>query len=183
VLAIGHSAGGASLLAALAGEPGLRERVAALVIVATPLPWLQPWRRAAARTLRAVAGLGHRFPARLLRLGPEDEPAGVMRQWLGWNLDRRWVGDDGTDYVARLPAITAPVLGLVGAGDRSWSPPHACRALIELLGSRDRAFHVCGTDTGFTRDFGHADIIAGRAARAEVWPIVLDWLDARRGDA
>jgi predicted alpha/beta hydrolase len=179
VFAVGHSAGGASLLAALAAEPALRPRVAAMVIVATPLPWLQPWRRAAARSLRALTAVTRSFPARLLRLGPEDEPAGVMRQWLDWNLERRWTGDDGTDYVARFHEVHVPVLGIVGAGDRSWSPPAACSALIDMLGSADRSFSVFGTDTGFSRDFGHVDIIAGRAARAEVWPQVMDWADAR----
>lgn len=181
-MAIGHSAGGASLLAALAAEPELRERVAAMVIVATPLPWLQPWRRAAAHSLRALTTVTRRFPARLLGLGPEDEPAGVMRQWIGWNLARRWVGDDGTDYVARFHEVRVPVLGIVGAGDRSWSPPEACRALIAMLGSTDRSFQVCGTETGYSRDFGHVDVVAGRTARAEIWPLVMEWLDARQGN-
>jgi predicted alpha/beta hydrolase len=182
-VAIGHSAGGASLLAALAAEPALREYVSAIIVVATPLPWLQPWRWAAAHALRAVTSVSRRFPARLLRLGPDDEPAGVMRQWIGWNIDRRWVGDDGTDYVARLPEVRTPVFCVVGDGDRSWSPPSAARALFDLIGSADRAFTSCGTENGFSRDFGHVDIVAGHAARAEVWPLMLDWLSTRAAGA
>jgi hypothetical protein len=35
---------------------------------------------------------------------------------------------------------------------------------------------VCGTAEGFSEDFGHARIIASRAAQREIWPRIKDWL-------
>jgi predicted alpha/beta hydrolase len=172
--AVGHSAGGAALLTALAAEPVLRDLMRAIVIVATPLPWLQPWHRAAARSVRALCRVLPRFPARRLGFGSGDEPAGVMAQWMEWNLTRRWVGDDGTDYLRRFADIRTPVLGVVGAGERFWAPPPACRALIEALGSHHSAFVVAGRESGFRHDFGHVDILVGRSARDEVWPLLAD---------
>lgn len=180
VFTVGHSAGGAALLMALAAEPDVRRGVLGLVTAGTPLPWTQGFRGAGARAIRFASGLLGRFPARLLGLGPEDELPHVMRQWMTWNLNGEMIGRDGTDYAARLPMLRMPYLSLAGAGDALFAPPHACRALFERMGSADRTFVVCGTEHGFERDFGHPDLIASRAARDAVWPLIVDWLRVRR---
>jgi oxygen-independent coproporphyrinogen-3 oxidase len=179
-LLVGHSAGGAALLLALAGEPQLRDRVAGLIALATPVPWLQRWRRLAARGTRTLARLLGRFPARLLRLGPEDELPGVMAEWMTWNLRGEWRGHDGTDYVRALADVRLPVLGISGAGDTIFAPPEACRALIRMTGSTDPQYCLAGTATGFSEDFDHPGIVVSRAAREEVWPHLVDWLDRHR---
>lgn len=172
---IGHSAGGSASLAALT-DPTLRDAALAAVIIATPLPWLQIGRAMLATMVRALAARLHTFPARSLRLGPEDEPAGVLEQWFDWNLHGHWAGDDGADYSHQLSTLRLPLLMLAGAGDRLWAPPHACRALFDSIGSTNRSFVLCGRDSGFTRDYGHADIVASSAAAAEVWPLIIKWL-------
>ncbi|MBX6363122.1 MAG: alpha/beta fold hydrolase, partial [Gemmatimonadetes bacterium] len=176
VVLIGHSAGGAAALVAAAADPDVRRRVRALVVVATPVPWLQGFRRTTTRLVRRSSLLLGRFPARLLRLGPEDELPGVMAQWMTWNLTRRWTGDDGTDYVARIRELPNPALFVAGAGDRLEAPPHAVQALYELAGSSDKTFLLCGRSTGFSADFDHAGLVVSRTARAEVWPKILAWL-------
>jgi oxygen-independent coproporphyrinogen-3 oxidase len=175
---VGHSAGGASVLAALAGAPDLERNVAGAAIIATPLPWLQRWRRIGALAMRFAAGHMESFPARLLGLGPEDEPAGVMEQWMDWNIRGHWIGRDGTDYAAAFSRLRLPLLFIAGTGDRRFAPPSACRGLFDLTGSPDRLFIEAGIDTGFSRDFGHADLIVSRAAQREIWPLVADWLAA-----
>ncbi len=177
-LLVGHSAGGASLLIALAGQPELRARVRGLVALATPVPWLQRWRRIGAWSIRAVSRLMGRFPARLLGLGPEDELPGVMAQWMTWNLRGEWVGEDGIDYAAELAGVRTPVLALSGAGDTLFAPPDACRGLMEMLGTDDATYVLAGHDTGFSEDFDHPGIVVAKAAHDEVWPLVIDWLAA-----
>ncbi|HSK20969.1 MAG TPA: alpha/beta fold hydrolase [Longimicrobiales bacterium] len=177
-LLVGHSAGGASVLAALAGTGGLESGVAAAAIIATPLPWLQRWRRAGAWAMRFASRHMDAFPARLLGLGPEDELPGVMEQWMDWNLRGRWIGRDGTDYSTALTRLRLPLLFIAGSGDRRFAPPAACRGLFDLAGSPDRLFIEAGIDTGFSRDYGHADLIVSRDARREIWPLLADWLAA-----
>lgn len=177
-LLVGHSAGGAAMLIALAGEPAVRERVAGVVALATPVPWLQRWRRIGARAIRAGSRLLGRFPARLLGLGPEDELPGVMGQWMTWNLKGRWVGDDAIDYVAELANVRVPVLAMSGAGDTVFAPPDACRGLMEMVGSDDATYVLAGRETGFSEDFDHPGIVIAPAAHREVWPRVLSWLEA-----
>jgi predicted alpha/beta hydrolase len=175
-LLVGHSAGGASVLAALAAEPDVAAAARAAAILATPLPWLQRWRRPAAWVMRAAARRLGAFPARLLRLGPEDELPGVMEQWMDWNLNGRWTGNDGTDYCVALRHLSMPLLFLAGAGDVRFAPPHAARALFELAGSRDKTFVLAGRDTGFAVDYAHTDLVVSRQAREEVWPLLIAWL-------
>lgn len=177
-LLVGHSAGGASMLIALAGEPEVRERVAGVVALATPVPWLQRWRRIGAWAVRAGSRIMGRFPARILGLGPEDELPGVMAQWMTWNLRGDWVGDDGTDYVAELGRVRTPVLAVSGAGDTVFAPPAACRGLMEMVGTDDATYILAGRDTGFSEDFDHPGVVVSKAAHVEVWPLVIDWLAA-----
>ena len=176
VVLVGHSAGGATALIACAVLPDVRGAVRALVVVATPIPWLQSMRRLATLFAVGVSRLFGRFPARLVGLGPEDELGGVMVQWMTWQLEGHWRGDDGTDYEALLAALDLPMLFVAGAGDRVEAPPAAVHALFQLTGSRDRTFLLCGRDSGFSEDFGHATILVSRAARDEVWPRIVDWI-------
>lgn len=173
---IGHSAGGAAVLAALSAEPALHELVRAVVAIGTPLPWLQPWRGAAALLIRATSTLLDRFPARLLRMGPEDELPGVMMQWMNWNLKGHWIGDDGTDYTAGLSHIGHPFLMIAATKDRWFAPPRACRGLFDLIGSPNKQFELFGRSQGHGVDYHHVDIVVGKAARAEVWPRILAFL-------
>jgi predicted alpha/beta hydrolase len=175
-LLVGHSAGGASILAALAAEPDVHDVAVAGIIAATPLPWLQPWRRAAAHFMRFAARRLDTFPGRVLRLGPEDELPGVMEQWMDWNVRGHWIGDDGTDYTLALRHVATPLLFLGGAGDARFSPPDSVVGLHDLACSARRLLVIAGRDTGFSRDYGHTDLIISRPAQAEIWPLMLDWL-------
>ncbi|HSL72066.1 MAG TPA: hypothetical protein VK864_17590, partial [Longimicrobiales bacterium] len=163
----------------LAAEPALRAHVRGLIIAATPVPWLQPWRGVGARVIRTGSRLLTRFPARVLRLGPEDELPGVMIQWMTWNLSGHWRGDDGTDYEAGMRVLGLPLLTLASAGDRFFAPPPACQGLHDLIGSPDKTFALCGRAQGFSEDFDHVSLLVGRTSRREVWPLILNWLAAR----
>jgi predicted alpha/beta hydrolase len=175
---LGHSAGGVIGIAfAGLGHPR-SSAVGALVMAASPAPTglgiLQYPIAAGALGLTRIFG---RFPARLIGIGPEDEHAGIMEQWMRWNLSGRWLGDDGTDYFANCARVTCPVLALAGAADRVWAPPAKCAALIEATASADRTLQRCGRAQGFGEDFGHNRLLVSGAARREVWPVIGDWLE------
>lgn len=166
---IGHSAGGAVILAALSADVSLHERVRSVVVIGTPLPWLQPWRGALARLIRTTSRLMGKFPARMLKIGPEDELPGVMMQWMTWNLKGHWVGNDGTDYTTGLAGLKMPCLVIAGTADHFYAPPDACRGLFDLLGSADKRFEVMP-------DLDHVGLVASRAARTAVWPMIIERL-------
>ncbi len=133
------------------------------------MPWL----------LKTISRLLGRFPARFLRLGPEDELEGAMAQWMSWQLARRWTGADGTDYEAGLRVLDLPLLAIAATADRYFAPPPACRALYELIKSPDKTLLMCGRATTYGEDFSHASILTGRAARTEIWPKIVTWLRQR----
>ena len=167
---IGHSAGGAVLLAALSAEPQLHPLVRSVTTVGTPVPWLQPWRGIGAQIIKMTSQLLGRFPARLLRLGPEDELPHVMSQWMNWNIKGHWIGDDGTDYTKGFAHIQLPLLMIAGTADRFFAPPYACRGLFQMMGSTRKQFEVFeGLD--------HVSMLVSKRARIEVWPRILQFLE------
>lgn len=167
---IGHSAGGAVILAALSADPQLHTLVRSITTLGTPVPWLQPWRGLGAQLLKATSQLLGRFPARLLRLGPEDELPHVMSQWMNWNIKGHWLGDDGTDYTRGFAGIDLPLLMIAGAADRFFAPPYACRGLFDMMGSNRKQFEVFdGLD--------HVGLVVSKRARTEVWPRMLNFLN------
>ena len=166
---IGHSAGGAVTLAALAADVTLHPLVRSITTLGTPVPWLQPLRGVGACVIRAVSTLFGRFPARLLRLGPEDELPHVMSQWMTWNIEGHWTGDDGTDYSQGLAHIHHPCLMIAGTADRMFAPPNACEGLFNMVGSARKRFKVFdGLD--------HVGLMISKRARTEVWPEILHFL-------
>jgi oxygen-independent coproporphyrinogen-3 oxidase len=178
VLMLGHSGGGLVFLMHLARHPEVSVHVRGLVTLAAQATGAgATW---SGRTKISLFALGTRVlgytPGPLLGLGPQNEFGPVIGQWCGWNWRGRWVGRDGFDYGAALRSLTVPALCLAGAGDRFIAPVAGCRELFEALGSSDKRFLECGLAHGFAEDYTHARIIASRAARQEIWPLVLDWL-------
>lgn len=178
---VGHSGGGLAFLMHLARRPAERARVAGLVMLAS-----QATEACATLGGRAMVAFGWvaetvlgYAPGRALRLGPENEPRGVLRQWFRWNVSGRWIGADGFDYLAALPDIAVPTLCFAGTGDRYIAPIRGCRRLYEALGGPDKAWILCARSEGFSEDFSHARIVASRGAQREVWPRIRDWLVER----
>jgi pimeloyl-ACP methyl ester carboxylesterase len=179
VVWIGHSAGGV-IAAAFAGlgHPESK-RIAGIVMVGAPAP-TRPgaWHVPLAALGYGVTRVFGRLPARLLRIGPEDEHRGIMGQWMEWNVRGRWIGTDGTDYLAAAARVTVPVLAVAGAGDLI-APPATCTLLLESLGAGDRTLLVCGRRSGFSRNFTHNRTIVSTAAREEIWPRIAEWIEHR----
>lgn len=101
---------------------------------------------------------------------------GHAAQFGGWIRTGRFESRDGkVDYLARLSAATVPALLLAGAAD-ALAPPPSVEAAYERLGSADKTFEVLGRETGCDVDYGHGDLLLGRAAPAEVYPRITGWL-------
>ncbi len=66
-----------------------------------------------------------------------------------------------------LGRINVPLL-CIGASKDEIVPPASARALVDAVSSEDKTFKELAG--------GHISVIAGRRAKAEAWPAVLDWL-------
>lgn len=179
---VGHSGGGLAALMALSRRPVLTKKLHSLVMLgsqACDAGGSAPHRSVLRLCLLLTRVLGF-APAKVLRLGPENEVAEVMLQWYRWNLQAHWQGAGGFDYLQALreheSLADLPVLAMAGSGDRFIAPPEACRTLHALLAGTANAWQECGVSQGFKEDFTHSRLISSRAAAHEIWPRVADWL-------
>jgi pimeloyl-ACP methyl ester carboxylesterase len=168
VIWVGHSFGGVIGLALLAHDPGAGPT--AVVTLGTPDPVTGPFRRVLAFLTVGVCRAASRFPARALRMGPEDEPALVLSDWMMWNVRGRWMGSDGFDYLAALKHLPTPLLSIAGSGDRLFAPPEACRALVSRLGGTATTFAVARPD------LDHRGLLIDPRADEHCWPLIADWI-------
>jgi fermentation-respiration switch protein FrsA (DUF1100 family) len=71
--------------------------------------------------------------------------------------------------------MDVPMLAMAGKNDQS-DPVEYCERFYDLCGSNNKVFKLLSKDEGFSRDFGHVDMIVSKAAAKEVWPELLNWL-------
>jgi pimeloyl-ACP methyl ester carboxylesterase len=87
--------------------------------------------------------------------------------------------DRKIDYFARLGEVKAPILMIAGDGDCMSDIPSTARTFY-ALGSTDKTFRQFGRAQGHVADYGHCDLVWSRYAPREIFPPVVDWLDARQ---
>jgi len=105
-----------------------------------------------------------------------DEPAGVCVD-LWWGMDQdlheNWLDPEGYDYTSHLPDITVPVLCIGGLQDEMALPEQ-----VEALCDEGGVSSVDKTLNMF-EGFGHVDLLIGKNAPTEIFPVIRDWLNNR----
>jgi predicted alpha/beta hydrolase len=113
---------------------------------------------------------------RALRLSLTDISRLKLQQFSRWAFEGTFDSlDGGIDYLDALGGVTTPLLVLAGTGDRV-ARPAAVRLAVERLPSASATYREFGRAQGDAVDYGHVDLILGRAAPTEVFPAVADWL-------
>jgi pimeloyl-ACP methyl ester carboxylesterase len=176
---LAHSLAGYAALAALGVDPALQERLAGVVTLSSAVNDYSDGglpKRAQVTFAALLSRLVGRFPARRLRQGRWDEPAGLMRQFAEWAPRGAFRSADGkTDYWQALGQVTLPVLVGIGAGDTFHASPARARKLTDHLGGPVE-LTVFGPETGLSWNPGHFDVIRGSKAATDVLPSVVTWL-------
>ncbi len=142
---------------------------------------------------KLVGRLGTKSPLQIDQLlyNPELMERGVqqrsMRQIVApvWRGESRQFGlakdgdfrsADGTDiYRERLSEIKVPMLFIAGRADRIVHPDRVL-AYYEAVGSADKEWIVASRANGFAGDYGHLDYALATAAKTEIFPRVIEWL-------
>ena len=86
--------------------------------------------------------------------------------------------DGRFDYTSELGRVTVPILCVAGKADNICEPA-GVRFAYEHVGSTDKTYSEFGVANGFRVDYGHIDLVLGRNARQEVYPLIRDWLHKR----
>ena len=106
-----------------------------------------------------------------------DIPGGVGRQFARWILNGKFDSADGThDYRKLMAGIRIPFLLVAGSRDLLAPPMSVARAQAALGGPVKMV--IAGKAHGFAADYGHGDLILGRQAPDEVFPVVESFLAA-----
>lgn len=83
-------------------------------------------------------------------------------------------------YRKNLSRIGLPVLVIGGEND-PLAPPASLRTLHRSVGSADRTARIFGPRSKDSAAYGHFDLILGRKAKEEVFPVIAKWLKPRLG--
>ncbi len=106
----------------------------------------------------------------------------LLSQFGGWLGKHSIALSDGFDITENLDKITTPVLVIAGRGD-GLVPSDATSPVYDKVRSPDKAFVELSVVNGFSADYGHIDMVFGKNAPTEVYPLVRKWLDTRRAVA
>jgi len=176
---LGHSLGGVMIAAAVAAELLTLENSRGMVLFGTQTirrPWYL-WIPLVATLMRLKVSRKGELDGRQLRIGPENEPAGVIKEFISQNS---WFSSWQLKSKA-LKLIPAwqkanglPLLAVAGAIDKSDSA-QACIKFANKYGG-DKDILLLGKTEGFERDYGHVDMVVSKAAAKEVWPKISEWL-------
>lgn len=115
----------------------------------------------------------------MMRHGVEDLPRSLLVEFARWyeakRMSDRYKLFSFGDHFER---IRAPMLVIAGGRDRL-TPPADLRRLVDRLGSADKTFWLAGHASGLAHEYSHVDLVLGRHAPEEIYPVVAGWLEQR----
>jgi len=114
----------------------------------------------------------------LMLTAVDDLPASLLREFARW-YETKAMSDRYSmfDFTEHLERITTPILIIAGGKD-GLTPPRDLGHVYNRIAAPDKAFRVIGKKEGFAHDYSHADLILGLHAPDDVYPVILEWLDA-----
>ncbi|MFB6347611.1 MAG: alpha/beta hydrolase [bacterium] len=106
----------------------------------------------------------------------EGVSMGEIVQFADWVLNDRWTDvDQEIDYADGAMDLQVPILMIGGSEDRM-TPAHHLKWGFNSMNTRDKKFVIAGKDTGFKHEYAHVDLVLGKNARKEIFPLLVDWL-------
>jgi pimeloyl-ACP methyl ester carboxylesterase len=204
---VGFSIGGMALYGYLS-DLRRTETVLSAVVLGAPSSFKRQSRYLGGRLLRNLRWMRHQWmlrmlaplsgyfpigPSTLVRLhenlsGPLHRRALVnvtanfsrveMLQYSDWILDDSFRSiDHRRDYRQEMARIQVPMLFVAGGKDML-APPDSVKAAYEAVGSKDKRFVIASRGSGMRSNYGHEDLVMGKGAPEDVYPLVSGWLDA-----
>jgi pimeloyl-ACP methyl ester carboxylesterase len=110
----------------------------------------------------------------------EDPGPGALKQLAPYLRSGHLLSAFGeVDYSAHLGDVVAPTLMIASDSDLISDVP-STELTFEQLGSPDKTLVRLGKRHGNVAEYGHCDLVWSRHAPDEVFPIIIQWLDARQ---
>ena len=87
-----------------------------------------------------------------------------------------WSAALDTDYATEARRINVPILLICAKAD-NMAPEIAVQYAYHRVGSADKTYRLFALANKYSADYGHCDLITGKNARREVYPVIIEWLD------
>jgi len=84
------------------------------------------------------------------------------------------------NYRRNLTKVRVPIL-LIGGEKDALAPPETIKGVHRAIGSADRSLRIFGPRSKDSAAYGHMDLILGKKAGEEVFPVIGRWLRERGG--
>ena len=116
----------------------------------------------------------------MMRHGLEDLPSSLLIEFARWYEAKAMSDRYGLfTFSDHFERITAPMLLVAGSHDKL-TPVADIAKVHKRLGSEDKRLVVAGLESGFSYRYSHVDLVLGRHAPDEIYPLVASWLDEHR---
>ncbi|MBN1872072.1 MAG: trehalose-phosphatase [Candidatus Omnitrophica bacterium] len=116
---------------------------------------------------------------RLFREAIDDTSAGVVGQFSDSIKRGAFLSADLThNYTEDLSKITVPIL-IIGGSNDGFVTKKVLRDSYDIVSSKDKSIFIFSKGYGFSTNYGHCDVLLGKNAEVEVYPVILSWLDKR----
>jgi hypothetical protein len=136
-------------------------------------------KRAALAAMVAVCRRVGRFPARLLRLGSDDESRVYVEDFERFARTGTWTSRDGRqDYLAALANVRVPVLQMVSDGDRIECVPESGALFVARCGGDPEIVRLAQADDGGPAPTHMGMVTSGQVHAA--WDRVEAWMRRAR---
>jgi len=114
--------------------------------------------------------------ARFLYRGTVGLSPGVLRQFRSFLVEGCFTSADGKrNYTEQLERIETPLLAIAGNAD-NLALPEGVRHVYQHVSSEQKRFKVFGLAFDAQSDYGHLDLLLGRQAPNDVYPVIRKWL-------
>lgn len=183
---IGHSLGGVTIASAVAAGLLNKDNTQTVVLLGTQIlrtPWYL-WIPFAGLLMRTCISMTGELQGRTLKIGPEAEPAGLINEYLarhGWFGSWKLV----STKQRLMPAwqlADVPLLSIAAKADTS-DPESYCRRFFKRYGRKhensdliEKEYACLSKKQGYSKDYGHVDMVVSKEAEMDVWPKISQWL-------
>jgi pimeloyl-ACP methyl ester carboxylesterase len=119
----------------------------------------------------------------MMRRGVEDLPRSLIIEFARWYEAKRMSDRYRLfSFGDHLERVRVPLFVIAGARDRL-TPPADLERLVQRVGSTDKRYFVAGHASGLAHEYSHVDLVLGRHAPDEIYPLVTEWLDTHKPGA
>lgn len=107
-----------------------------------------------------------------------DVTRGEILQFLRWTALGELRSMDGSySYSENLQVIQSPLFLIAGTRDLL-APPSSIEDVYQRISSKTKRIRILGKKNGQRKEYGHGDLLIGRDCPEEVFPAILEWLEA-----